>query len=481
MDAKLDKRFWAEAVNTAVYLRNRSTVSGLQSKTPFEVWYGKKPDVISLRIFGSKVMTHVPKATRLKFDSKSKQMILVGYSETTKCYRLYDPETKNVTVSRDVVIMEEIEDQATVVISEKEIANPTVVVERMEITDSVGETEEENSLEILSDVSVEKTEKGAEETEISSGQEECDDTSDEDYVSRVTVVPVQTNRPKRTVKPKDFSNFATYMCTESLNIDDPISVGEAMSRPDAEMWKKAMSEELQSFEQNNAWDIVDWPEGSSAAVVKSKWVFKRKCSREGVVKYRARLVAKGFLQKYGIDYEETFSPVVKHSSLRLLFALSVKLGLDINHLDVKTAFLNGHLKENVYMQMPEGFVCNDKSKCLKLNRAIYGLKQSSYAWNERVNSVLLALDYQKSVYEPCLYIKKQNGCITIIAVYVDDFFIFSNNENETNRLKSELSSKFKITDLGRIKECIGMQVDYDFDNHVIKLSEKLYHSVVEEI
>ena len=156
-----------------------------------------------------------------------------------------------------------------------------------------------------------------------------------------------------------------------------------------------------------------------------KWVFKEKIGSDGNVTYRARLVAKGFSQRPGIDFDETFSPVVKHSTLRLLFALSVKLGLSIHHLDVVTAFLNGKLKENVFMEIPEGF--NDKSlsnknKVLKLNKAVYGLKQSSRVWYKQVENVLVNLNYKKSEYEPCIFIKREGSFMTIIALDVDDFF-----------------------------------------------------------
>lgn len=455
-DAKLDKKFWAEAVNTAVYLRNRSTISGLENRTPFEVWFGKKPDISNLRIFGSKVMTHIPKENRLKWDKKSRKMILVGYSETSKGYRLYDPVTNKININRDVAIMEEIKEKIQIVMNGNDKA-----------ADSVGDT-------IINEQLIEDTEEENSADTEHVKYTNCEDISDEEDCETTESPGSESRRSKRQPKPKEFKDFVTYMCMEGTGVDDPLTVEEVSSRPDAEMWKKAMLEELESFEENNAWEVVDWPKDTSAAVVRCKWVFKKKVSCEGVVRYRARLVAKGFSQKKGIDYEETFSPVVRFSSLRLLFALSVKLGLDISHLDVKTAFLNGYLKENVYMQIPESFVCSDENKCLKLKRAIYGLKQSSRAWNDRVNDVLLGLNYYKSKYEPCLYSKKENELITIIAVYVDDFFIFSNNENETDMVKSELSSKFKIKDLGRIKECLGMQVDFDQKNNVITLSQKIY-------
>lgn len=213
---------------------------------------------------------------------------------------------------------------------------------------------------------------------------------------------------------------------------------------------------MKSFEENEAWQVVDKPD--QATIVKCKWVFKKKLDQCNKVRYRARLVAKGFTQKPGIDYKETFSPVLRYSTLRLLFALSAKYSLDISHLDVTTAYLNGYLSEDVYMNLPENFVCNSNGKILKLNRAIYGLKQSARAWYQRVDDCLQRLGYIKSLYEPCLFFKVNDNVKIYVALFVDDFFVFSNCKKETECLKTDLSSKFRLKDLGEIRQCLGMRV-----------------------
>lgn len=246
-----------------------------------------------------------------------------------------------------------------------------------------------------------------------------------------------------------------------------------MSGPEREHWKKATEEELQSFKDNEAWQLVDAPENGT--LVKCKWVFKKKYEVDNKVRYRARLVAKGYTQVAGVDYEETYSPVVRHSTLRLLFALSVKLGLSVSHLDVTTAFLNGNLKENIYMEKPEGYTvenCNDK--VLLLRKAIYGLKQSSRAWYERVDDCLTKEGFKKSQLEPCLYTKMYNDVKVMIALYVDDFFVFSNSELETSKITNVLSKNFKIKDLGQLRQCLGMRVTIDKDKNVIKLDQEQY-------
>jgi hypothetical protein len=323
-----------------------------------------------------------------------------------------------------------------------------------EITDSVGAKNDEEK---------ESEEKKKQEIKEDSTKK---DSNDEEAISEL-------RRSERTPKPRKFEDCVMYMCTENTELDsEPITVAEALSRPDAEKWKRAMSEELQSFQENDAWELEDMPK--DGAVVESKWVFKRKIDSKNNVQYRARLVAKVFLQRPGIDFDETFSPVVRHSSLRLLFALSVKLNLSITHLDVKTAFLNGYLKERLFMKQPEGFESLDKNRVLRLKRAIYGLKQSSRAWNERLNKILLELGYKRSDLEQCLYVKRRDKVITIIALYVDDFFIFSNCKKETDFVKEKLSSKFKIKDLGEAKQCLGMRINIDKVNQEITLDQENY-------
>lgn len=166
--------------------------------------------------------------------------------------------------------------------------------------------------------------------------------------------------------------------------------------------------------------------------------------------------------------------MVRHSTLRLLIALSAQLGLEILHLDVNTAFLNGLLKEQVFMYPPVGLESCDKNKVLKLKRAIYGLKQSSRVWYERVYSVLTDLEYKQSEAEPCLFEKKDGDSITIVTLYVDDFFIFSNNQQEMSFLKHKLGEQFKIKDLGRARNILGMKLDFDRKNNVITVSQEEY-------
>lgn len=458
-DAQLDKKFWAEATNTAVYLRNRSVASGLDNKTPYEHWTGQKPDLSHIRIFGSQVMVHIPKEKRLKWDSKSKKHILVGFAENVKGYRVYNPIKCRVSTSRDVVVHE---------LTEKKDDSVTVSV-----GDIIQSDKPDSHVKIKEETKEERS--SADSPNISSEADHFNALTDLDSTLQQTTDENEQvqSLPTKRIRSKPQRYGYTHMCiTPSTEVtQDPITVQEALSNPDKDKWIEAMEEELQAFRDNDAWEPVDnLP--SDKTLVKCKWVFKRKVNSDNSVRYRARLVAKGFTQKPGIDYEETFSPVVKHSTLKLLFALSVQLNLNVSHLDVKTAFLNGYLKEDIYMTQPDIYC--DKKKIVKLKKAIYGLKQSSRSWYERVEQCLCGMGFNKCKLEPCVFTKLFNNVKLIIAIYVDDFFVFSNCEIETEKAINVLSSEFKIKNLGQVQQCLGMRVQIDKNSNTITLDQEQY-------
>lgn len=281
-------------------------------------------------------------------------------------------------------------------------------------------------------------------------------------------LPVTTGEkiPKRQRKKPERYGFAN-ICT-SYSRDDDITYAEAISGPEKQQWLQAVAEELQSFADNKVWEVVDAPD--NASIVQCKWVLKKKFDHDNKVRFRARLVAKGFTQKAGVDYQDTFSPVIRHSTLRLLLAMSVQLDMNVTHLDVTTAFLNGYLKETVFMHPPEGFPVACVNKVLKLKKAVYGLKQSSLAWYQRVEETLCNLGYSKSKLEPCVFIKNHNnGQKTIVGICVDDFLIFSNNNAETDYLIESLNKKLKIKNLGQVKQYLGMRINIDRNSKVTTL------------
>jgi hypothetical protein len=182
-------------------------------------------------------------------------------------------------------------------------------------------------------------------------------------------------------------------------VNDPQSVQEALEM-NREEWQQAMDTEWDTLIKKNVFELTDLPPDKKA--IKSKWIFKLKVNADGKVEcYRARLVAKGFAQMHGVDYTETFSPVVSYPALRVLIALAAKLELKINHLDVTATFLNGELSDVIFMEQPEGFVKRMENKVCLLRKAIYGLKQASKAWYDKCKGILKDLGFKSLPTEPC--------------------------------------------------------------------------------
>jgi hypothetical protein len=240
-------------------------------------------------------------------------------------------------------------------------------------------------------------------------------------------------------------------------MNDPQTVQEALEL-NKEEWQKAMDSEWSALVKKNVFELTDLPPGKKA--IKSRWVFKLKVNAEGKVeRYRARLVAKGFSQMYGIDYTETFSPVVSYPALRLLIALAARLELKINHLDVTAAFLNGELTEEIYMKQPEGFVKPGmENKVWLLKKAIYGLKQASKAWYDKCKSTLKDLGFKSLPTEPCIYVKGSNTSLCVLAVYVDDILVFYRDDQIMTEFVKELEKCFDIRDLGEARSVLGMRL-----------------------
>ena len=237
--------------------------------------------------------------------------------------------------------------------------------------------------------------------------------------------------------------------------DEPWNFSEAKGM---KVWLTACEDEILSIEKNQTWVLVDLPAGVKS--IGLKWVFKIKRNPDGSVnKYKARLVAKGYVQKHGIDYDEVFAPVARIERIRLIIALAASHGWEVHHLDVKTAFLHGDLKEEVYVSQPEGFeVKGSEEKVYKLSKALYGLKQAPRAWNDKLNQILRELNFTRCSKEPSLYQKKRNKDLLIIAVYVDDLLVTGSNLKMITEFKREISAKFEMSDLGRLTYYFGIEV-----------------------
>ncbi|GJU85926.1 retrotransposon protein, putative, ty1-copia subclass [Tanacetum coccineum] len=225
---------------------------------------------------------------------------------------------------------------------------------------------------------------------------------------------------------------------------------------------------------NMVWDLVDLPPGCKT--VGSKWIFKKKTDMDGIVHtYKAHLVAKGYTQLYGIDYEETFSLVADIRAIRILISIAAFYDYEIWQMDVKTAFLNGYLDEDIYMVQPEGFVDpNHPRKVYKLQRSIYGLKQASRSWNKRFNKEIKRFYFNQNLDEPCVYQKASGSNVTFLILYVDDIIIMGNHIPSLQSVKDYLGKCFAMKDLGKEAFILGIKIYRDRSKQLIGLGQNAY-------
>lgn len=262
-----------------------------------------------------------------------------------------------------------------------------------------------------------------------------------------------------TFKAPPKANFVTETVCEPRNFR------EAMSSPQKEEWFKAMKEELLSIEANNTWKPVDLPSGRKT--VGSKWVYKIKLDDKGnIARYKARLVAQGFTQKYGVDYDEVFAPVARSTTLRTLLSYSGKQKFCVKQYDIKTAFLNGTLQEEIFMRQPQGFKTNNQ--VYKLKKSLYGLKQAAKVWNDTLDSELIKIGFLKNEMDRCLYMLCAENKICYLLVHVDDMILSSNDEKLIENVSNQINKKFEMTDLGHVKHYLGIEISKDpFDNYLM--------------
>ncbi|KAL9256460.1 Copia protein-like protein [Drosera capensis] len=233
-----------------------------------------------------------------------------------------------------------------------------------------------------------------------------------------------------------------------------------------------MQKELESIEKNNTWTLTELPPGHK--VIGLKWVFKLKKDSEGrVIKHKARLVAKSYVQRQGIDIKEVFAPVAKLDTIRLILAFAANRSWKVHHMDVKSAVLNGELEEEVYITQPEGFeVQGQKHLVYRLSKALYGLRQAPRAWNTRLDKSLKEFGFTRCSQEQAVYTRGEGDIALIVGVYVDDLIMTGGNTGEVKNFKKQMMTEVEMSDLGLLSYCLGIEVEQK--EGWIKLKQSAY-------
>ena len=294
--------------------------------------------------------------------------------------------------------------------------------------------------------------------------------------------PAPLRRSQRERRPAIIDDYVVYLQESDFDIGirkDPVSFSQAMESDDSSKWMEGMNEELKSMVHNGVWDLIELP--NSCKPVGCKWVFKKKRDAKGnIERFKARLVAKGFTQKEGIYYKDTFSPVSKKDSLRIIMALVAHFDLELHQMDVKTAFLNGNLDEDIYMEQPEGFAKkgNEHLVC-KLKKSIYGLKQASRQWYIKFNKTITSFGFKENIVDQCIYLKVSGSKFIFLILYVDDIFLASSDLGLLGETKEYLSKNFHMVDMGEANYVIGIEIFRDQSRGVLGLSQKYINKVLE--
>jgi transposase InsO family protein len=269
--------------------------------------------------------------------------------------------------------------------------------------------------------------------------------------------------------------YAAQEQAEGGALPEPRNLKEALMGRERAEWLAACKRELRSLREHGTWELTQLPRGRKA--IGTKWVFRRKLEADGTTRYKARLVAQGFSQREGVDYNETFAPVLHYKTLRVFLALVAVLDLELKHLDVETAFLNAKVKEEIYVRQPEGFEEVDFDLVCKLIKSLYGIKQAPHEWHEDFDQSIISLGYRRCQSDTCVYVKiSKNGKPIIHCLFVDDLFSACDKEDleEMEADRSALSRKYKVKDLGDAKLVLGMGVTRNRATKELWLDQEQY-------
>ncbi|GBN59582.1 Retrovirus-related Pol polyprotein from transposon TNT 1-94 [Araneus ventricosus] len=489
----LPVKFWAEAINCAVYIRNRCPTRGLQdlNQTPFQKLFGKKPTVKHFQTFGQKAFALNKQPQKGKFDARSTECIFIGYSDENRVYRLFDSQANKVITSRDVKFINEFENTSNY----EELFFPEIIPkEKVHLPQKD---------KILSSDIMDSESKGTiqsetqEETHPPANDQITDypyigvgsspkESKDSDIIKTDCTINVDAPRARgrptkiftgKPGRPRKQYNIKEKIEEAQIALEDDIpSLKEALNGPNSEEWLEAMQTEYNALLKNKAWKLVKRPKDKN--IIGSKWVLRTKYNADGSIALRkARLVAKGFAQIPDVDYQETFAPVARPGSIRTVIAYCAENNLEIFQLDFIMAYINSDLDEEIFMEQADHTHFIDQKHpdyVYKLQRSLYGLKQAGRQWFCKLDEKLKSFGLNPLYSDNCVYKLKNSKGELIVIIYVDDLICCTTNVNLYLEFKNFLSNGFAIKDLGKLSFCLGIEFSQNVKNGQITMSQSKY-------
>ncbi|KAJ0467191.1 putative RNA-directed DNA polymerase [Helianthus annuus] len=466
--SNLPQRFWHFAFETAVYLINRLPSRVSSNKSPFEHVFKHKPDYSFLRVFGSQCFPYLRPYNRHKIEFHSTPCVFLGYSPFHHGYRCFDPSTERIYIARHVRFNEHIfpYQPPSNPSPSPEPSSPYISIFPNPPTDFPSEPSQPST-------PIQPTIPTFDPNPPSPPNPPPSPPNPPPSPPNPPPPPVQRTRPPNLrPNPKQSNRYNPAAYTVSTSTSLPLEPTSFTIANKYVEWRHAMSTEMNALYRNGTWTLV--PPVPNANIVDCKWVYRLKTDENGKIsRYKARLVAKGFHQQHGVDYHETFSPVIKPATIRTVLSLAVTNKWPLKQLDIQTAFLHGDLEETVYMRQPPGFVDPAKPNhvCL-LNKSLYGLKQAPRAWFKKLSMALHQLGFYGSKTDPSLFIHHSAGSLVYLLVYVDDIIITGNNSTTVARIIEQLNSLFALTDMGQLHYFLGIEVIHK--GHDLLLSQRKY-------
>lgn len=495
-------------------------------KTPYEALFGKKPTIQHLCPFGQTCYVHIPVETRppgTKLAPRAAEGMVVGYTDSDKIIRVWIPSQHKVVTPRHVTYPPPESGEVSVEFEERNVPEETDEEEEEQPTPESEirpeseevDSKEEEEIRQPPGTFPETPEKKKQLPPVQAPPAPRRSTRSRKPAVRQTQLDQESESKNRTIsgierklatlnlefeeelevlkeldpaerqieeefgweefqkargKLEDELKEASAMSITHVHpldhfvrlvMEEPNTHKQAMNGKDSEKWERAIHAEMDALKRNHTWDVVERP--TNRAVVSGKWVFKIKHLADGTVdKYKARYVARGFTQVPGQDFDETFAPVVRYDSQRLLLALSAHHKWVPQQLDVKSAFLYGVLKEEIYMELPDGF--KEGTKVCKLRKCIYGLKQSPREWYACLTDSLLEQGFKPSQLDPCVFIQPKTHMY--LAIYVDDIMIYGPDTQFRKQIIKLLNTNFECTNLGDAKSILGIELNVRKDGSI---------------
>ncbi|CAI7771020.1 unnamed protein product [Closterium sp. NIES-53] len=436
-----------------------------------------------LRAYGCMVVFHVRKEKRGKLEASGRWGVYLGLAKDHKGWLIWDLTSQQLTVSRDVKFFESLYYKEWKQ-QQQNLPTTPLIIE----ADEVQRPSRQVQVTVLDEEISGVTEDG-EEPEVEEEQQQQQQQQQKDAPSRTQRAP---DRPGRDVRPPNRLTYPSFgkpkvvragsvaeQCDEDeithcywAAVPEPKTLAEALSGPDAEKWKLSVKEEYDSLLENETWELCELPPGKKA--ISSKLIFRHKYGPDGeLTRYKSRLLAKGFQQTKGKDFDDIFAIVGKGTTLRVMLGTAANRGWRIKQMDITTAFLNGIILEELYMLQPEGLDDGSGRVC-RLKKAIYGLKQAPRAWYHKLEETLLAGGFKKSECDHSLFLLQEKNEFLMLLVYVDDILLFSESSAMIERVEEMLEMQFKCSKMGDVKYYLGMHVERELDKGVLRLHQRKY-------